>query len=157
MKFYISSLFTMLSLFLLTNTVYGQTAMEWDTHGVGFSVPNNFKIETNNAEEFTASNDNLYLSILPIQDETITKDDLSDAVDAFAKELKYDRVQEGDEIDIDDFTGYYIKGRKDGANAVLLALLDKESSTNLLVVIVYADGYENNAIKIAKSFYAYDK
>ncbi len=157
MKFYFSSLFTILSLFLLTNTVHAQTDMEWDTHGVGFSVPDNFKIETNNAEEFTASNDNLYLSILPIQDETITKDDLSDAVDAFAKELKYDRVQEGDEIDIDDFTGYYIKGRKDGANAVLLALLDKDSSTNLLVVIVYADGYENNAIKIAKSFYAYDK
>ncbi len=157
MKFYFSSLCTMLSLFLLSTSVQAQTDMEWDTHGVGFSVPNNFKIEANNAEEFTASNDNLYLSILPIQDETITKDDLVDAVDAFAKELQYDRVQEGDEIDIDDFTGYYIKGRKDGANAVLLALLDKESSTNLLVVIVYADGYENNAIKIAKSFYAYDK
>ncbi len=157
MKFYISSLFTMLSLFLLTTTVSAQTDMEWDTHGVGFSVPDNFKIETNNAEEFTASNDNLYLSILPIQDETITKDDLADAVDAFAKELKYDRVQEGSEIDIDDFTGYYIKGRKDHANAVLLALLDKESSTNLLVVIVYADGYENSAVALAKSFYAYDK
>lgn len=157
MKFYLHSFFTLLTVFLLTSRMQAQTDMEWDTHGVGFSVPGNFKIETNNAEEFTASNDNLYLSILPIQDETITKDDLSDAVDAFAKELKYDRVQEGDEIDIDDFTGYYIKGRKDGANAVLLALLDKESSTNLLVVIVYADGYENNAIKLAKSFYAYDK
>lgn len=157
MKFYVSSLFTMLTLFFLTTTLNAQTDMEWDTHGVGFSVPDNFKIETNNAEEFTASNKNLYVSILPIQDESITKDDLAGAVDAFAKELKYDRIQEGDEIDIDDFTGYYIKGRKDHANAVLLALLDKESSTNLLVVIVYADGYEDQAVNIAKSFYAYDK
>jgi len=155
MKFY--ALLAALSGFLMTATVQAQTEMEWDTHGVGFSVPDNFKIETNNAEEFTASNDNLYVSILPIQDETITKDDLAEAVDAFAKELKYDRIHEGDEIDIDDFTGYYIKGRKDGANAVLLALLDKESSTNLLVVIVYADGYEDAAVDIAGSFYAYDK
>ncbi|HZV71123.1 MAG TPA: hypothetical protein VFG10_16325 [Saprospiraceae bacterium] len=155
MKFY--ALLTAMCGFLMTATVQAQTEMEWDTHGVGFTVPDDFKIEANNAEEFTASNDNLYVSILPIQDETITKDDLAAAVDAFAKELKYDRVHEGDEIDIDDFTGYYIKGRKDGANAVLLALLDKESSTNLLVVIVYGDGYEDAAVDIASSFYAYDK
>lgn len=154
MKFY--ALLAALCGLLITSSLQAQTDMEWDTHGVGFTVPDNFKIEVNNAEEFTASNSNLYVSILPIQDETITKDDLAGAVDAFAKELKYDRIQEGDEIDIDDFTGYYIKGRKDGANAVLLALLDKESSTNLLVVIVYADGYEDAAVDIARSFFAYD-
>lgn len=143
--------------FLLTNFNYAQTDMIWDTHGVGFIVPDDFDIETNNAEEFTADNGNLFLSIIPFQDETVTKDDLADVVDEFAIELKYDRIHEGDEIDIDDFTGYYIKGRKDGANAVLLALLDKESSTNLLVVIVYVDGYEDEAVDIASSFYAYDK
>lgn len=143
--------------FLLTNYNYAQTDMIWDTHGVGFIVPDDFEIETNNAEEFTADNGNLFLSIIPFQDETVTTDDLADVVNEFAAELKYDRIHEGDEIDIDDFTGYYIKGRKDGANAVLLALLDKESSTNLLVVIVYVDGYEDEAVEIAASFYAYDK
>lgn len=133
-----------------------QTDMIWDTHGVGFTVPDDFEIETNNADEFTADNGALFLSILPIQDKTITADDLADAVDEMAAELDYDRIQEGDAIDIDDFTGYYIKGRKDGTNAVLMALLDKESSTNLLVVIVYADGQEDEAIDIASSFYAYD-
>ncbi len=141
---------------LLTFSLQAQTDMVWDTHGVGFSVPNNFKIETNNAEEFTAGNDNLFLSILPIQDEWVTEDDLADAVVEMAEGLEYDRIQEGDAIDIDDFTGYYIKGRKDGANAVFMALLDKESSTNLLVVIVYADDYEDQAVDMAASFYAYD-
>ena len=156
MKYY-AFLMTAISGLMLSFSLQAQTDMIWDTHGVGFTVPDDFKIETNNAEDFTAGNDELFLSILPIQDETITTDDLADAVNEFAKELKYDRIHEGDEIDIDDFTGYYIKGRKDGANAVLLALLDKESSTNLLVVIVYADGYEDDAIDIAASFYAYDK
>ncbi len=141
---------------LLSGTALAQTDMIWDTHGVGFTVPDDFEIETNNADEFTADNGALFLSILPIQDKTITADDLADAVDDMAAELDYDRIQEGDEIDIDDFTGYYVKGRKDGTNAVLMALLDKESSTNLLVVIVYADGQEDEAIEIASSFYAYD-
>jgi hypothetical protein len=144
------------ALLCLTFSLNAQTDMVWDTHGVGFSVPDDFKIETNNAEEFTAGNDVLFLSILPIQDEWVTEDDLADAVVEMAQGLKYDRIQEGDAIDIDDFTGYYIKGRKDGANAVFMALLDKESSTNLLVVIVYADDYEDDAVSMAASFYAYD-
>ncbi len=155
MKFYYTLLTTLFALFLVPS-LHAQTDMEWDTHGVGFTVPDNFKIETNNAEEFTAGNDELFLSILPIQDKTLTKDDLADAVVEMAKGLNYDRIQEGDEIDVDDFTGYYVKGRKDGVNAVFMALLDKESSTNLLVVIVYADDYEDDAVDIASSFYAYD-
>ena len=141
---------------LLSSTMMAQTDMIWDTHGVGFTVPDDFEIETNNADEFTADNGSLFLSILPIQDKTITPDDLADAVAEMAAELDYDRIQEGDAIDIDDFTGYYVKGRKDGTNAVLMALLDKESSTNMLVVIVYTDGQEDEAIDIASSFYAYD-
>ncbi|MDQ3015626.1 MAG: hypothetical protein M3R25_02750 [Bacteroidota bacterium] len=142
---------------LMTQTMIAQTDMIWDTHGVGFTVPDDFEIETNNADEFTADNGYLFLSILPIQDKNITTADLADVVDEMAAELDYDRIQEGDAIDIDDFTGYFIKGRKDGTNAVLMALLDKESSTNLLVVIVYTDGQEDEAIEIAASFYAYDK
>ena len=155
MKFY-HSLMTVICGLLLSVSMYAQTDMEWDTHGVGFTVPDDFKIETNNAEEFTADDGTLFLSILPIQDNTITTDDLAEAVADIAVDLEYDRIQEGDAIEVDDFTGYYVKGRKDGVNAVILGLLDKESSTNLLVVIVYADGFEDEAIEVASSFYAYD-
>lgn len=150
----ISMLF--LGLFATGNLV-AQTEMRWDTHGVGFTVPDDFKVSANNAEEYTASNDNLVLSIAPIQDENITKENLSEAVLAMATEMHYDALQEADEINIDDFTGYYIKGKKDGVNAVVMALLDKESSTNLLVVIAYDDNYFDDAVAIASSFFAYDK
>ena len=140
-----------------TLSLFSQTDMVWDHHGVGFTVPDDFEIEVNNADEFSANNENLYLSIFPIQDADITQEDLSDAVLDMAKSLKYDRIEEGDEIDIDDFTGYFIKGKKDGANAVFMALLDKHSSTNLIVMVVYTDRYEDEAVDIAASLYAYDK
>lgn len=145
------------SLFLLSFiNLAAQTELRWDAHGVGFTVPDDFQVSVNNIEEFTASNDNLALSIAPIQDEDITKENLSEAVLAMATEMRYDALNEADEIDIDDFTGYYIKGRKDGVNAVVMALLDKQSSTNLLVVIAYADGYFDDAVAVAGSFFAYD-
>ncbi|MEO6037444.1 MAG: hypothetical protein ABIQ93_03455 [Saprospiraceae bacterium] len=147
-----------LTLTLLAFTAaQAQTEMHWDTHGVGFTVPANFKIDTNNAEEYTASNDNIFLSITPIQDENITKDHLADAVVEMAKALEYDIVEDADEADVDDFTGYYVKGRKDGVNAILMALLDQKSSTNLLVVVVYDDNSLDKAVDIANSFFAYDK
>ncbi|MCC7506165.1 MAG: hypothetical protein IT259_12730 [Saprospiraceae bacterium] len=128
----------------------------WDTHGVGFSIPRDFTITTNNSEEFSAENGSMALSILPFQDENVTKDNLAEAVVAMAVELEYDSVEAADEADVDDFTGYYVKGTKDGVNALIVALLDRESSTNLLVVIAYENGKESKAIEIANSFYAYD-
>lgn len=128
----------------------------WDTHGVGFSIPRDFSVQTNNAEEFTADNGKIFLTILPFQDENVSKDNLADAVVAMAKELDYDSIEEADAADVDDFTGYYVKGTKEGVHAVVMALLDSESSTNLLVVIAYTEGSESKAIDIANSFYAYD-
>ncbi len=143
-------------LLLLQQGAYAQQEMRWDTHGVGFSVPTNFKIETNNAEEYTASNDELFLSIIPIQDENLTEDHLAEAVVAMAEELEYDVVDVADEATMQDMTGYYVIGKKDGVNALVMALMDTESSTNLLVVIVYADRQERAALKVANSFFAYD-
>lgn len=138
-------------------TSFSQTIdYHWDTHGVGFAIPRDFSIQTNNAEEFTADNGAIFLSIAPVQDETITKDNLAEVVVAMATEMSYDSIEEADEADVDDFTGYYVKGTKDGVNAIVMALLDSQSSTNLLVVIAYADGMEAKALAIANSFYAYD-
>lgn len=144
------------ALMLIQQAAFAQTEMRWDTHGVGFTVPSNFKVSANNAEEYTAENDNLVLSIAPIQDENLTKENMAEVVLAMAEEMKYDAVDEGEEVNIHDFTGYFIKGRKDGVNAVVMALLDKESSTNLIVVIVYAEESFDDAVAIINSFVAYD-
>ena len=146
-----------LSALLFTSVqLSAQTAMEWTDHGIGFSVPDDFSIVTNTGEEFTAVNEHVFLTMAPIQDETITEDNLAEAVVEMAKELEYDVVDEADAIDIDDFTGYYVKGTLGSAHAVVMALMDTESSTNLLVIIAYDKGYENEALKIAASFYAFD-
>lgn len=139
------------------NTLSAQLVdYHWDTHGVGFGVPRDFSVKANNAEEFTAENGNVFLTILPFQDENVTKDNLAEAVVAMAVNMEYDSVEAADEADVDDFTGYYVKGTKEGVNALVMGLLDRKSSTNLLVIVAYMDGYESQALEIANSFYAFD-
>ena len=156
MKPLISISAALCGLLLTSSSLIAQVDMVWDTHGAGFKVPSGFVIETNNEEEFSAGNDNLYLTITPIQDETVNEDDLADAVGIMAKELDYDLITDGDAVEMDDFVGYYVRGVKDGVSAIVMALLDTESSTNLLVVVVYAGGFEDEALMIVNSFYAYD-
>ena len=146
----------LLGLFLVSaSSLFAQIDMVWETHKVGFKVPRGFKIETNNAEEFTAGNDAVFVTIAPIQDENITTDDLADVVDAMVKEMDYDLITDGDAVEVNNFTGYYTRGSKDGSNAIVMALLDPESATNLIVVVIYSGDHEDEALTTVNSFYSY--
>jgi hypothetical protein len=142
---------------LSLNTAFAQQDWRWENHGVGFSAPN-MRITTNNANEFVAEGTDLVLSIYVEQDGEVTADHLAEALVAAAKEMEYDEITAVDELETDDFTGYFVEGTKDGVGAFILTLLDKKSSTNLVVVIVYTDDVSRaKAIEIGDSFYAFDK
>ena len=149
--------FLVIAVFFTMNVQAQMIDMLWDDHGVAFSVPKSFVETTSTGEEYTASNDNIMLSIIPIQSADLDKSHMAQATLDMAKELGYDSIEAASEAEVDDFVGYFIKGTKDGVHAVVMTLMDTESSTNLIVVIVYADGYENQAVEIAESFRAYDK
>jgi len=145
-----------IGLLLAAQFSFAQVELRWDAHGIGFSCPATFKVDSNDGEEFSASNDNIFLSITPFQDENLTEEGLAQALVAMAEELGYDKVDKVASTELHDFTGFYVLGTKDGVHALLMALMDTESSTNLLVSIVYPDKGEREALKIANSFFAYD-
>ncbi len=147
-----------LSLFLIFSiNASAQTDWEWDTHGIGFTTPAGFKVTVNNAEEFSAESDNVFITLSAWQDENINESDLADALVASAVEMGYDNVNDVEQIDYNDFLGYAAFGDKDGMNVVIGMLLDKESSTNLMVIVIFNPGNENTAERIVKSIYAYDE
>ncbi len=147
----------LLGLFLVSNTAFSQQDWRWDNHGVGFSAPANLRVTTNNASEFTAEGSDLFLTIYAEQDGEVSEETLADALVVAAKELEYDHISDVDALEIDDFTGYYVEGTKDGVGAFIITLLDKKSATNLVVVLVFTDdAAREKAIKVATSFYAFD-
>ncbi len=149
--------FSLLFLFVFSFPLFSQDEYKWDSHGIGFKASSDMKVTVNKADEFEASNGKITLDIFPWQDENVNKDDLADGIVAIAKELKFDNVHGADAMEIDDFQGYYVLGSKEGVEALIMILLDKESSTNMIVTIVYEKGSQDIALKIADSFYAYDK
>ena len=141
----------------LTTVGSAQKDWQWKQHGVGFSAPANLRITTNNASEFTAEGSDLILSIYVQQDGEVNEDELAEALVAAATEFEYDEITDVDELEIDDFTGYYVEGTKDGVGALIITLLDKKSATNLVIVLAYStDAARDKAIDIADSFYAFD-
>lgn len=131
--------------------------MIWEDYGLGFTLENGMKITENDGETFTAEREDLFLTIVPIKDRQITEADLSDAVVTMANEMEYDRLTDADELELNDLYGYFVEGTKDGANAVVIALMDVESANNYLAIIVFTPETRNKAIKLAHSFYAFDK
>jgi len=141
----------------LTNTAFAQKDWRWENHGVGFSAPENMRVTTNNAEEFSAEGSDLVLGIYVEQDGEVTEETLAEALVAAATEMEYDEISTVDALEIHDFVGYFVEGTKDGVGAFILTLLDKKSSTNLVVVIAYtSDAARKKAIAIGDSFYAFD-
>lgn len=147
----------LLSFFLASNAAYSQINWQWDNHGVGFSAPENLRVVTNNADEFTVQGRDLFVSIRPLDNGSITEEHLAEVLISAAQDMQYDEISDVDEIEVDDFTGYYVEGVKDGEGAIIITLLDKNSSTNIIVVIVYStDAARDQAIEIVGSFYAFD-
>lgn len=146
-----------ISSFFIFNTAFAQKDWQWPAHGVGFSAPANLKVTVNNDDEFAAEGSDLVLSIQPIQDASLTADNLAEALVAAATELEYDDIHAASALAIDDFVGYFVEGTKDGVGAFIIMLLDTESSTNLIIVMAYtSDAGRTKAISIGDSFYAFD-
>jgi hypothetical protein len=148
-----------LALFLSATITFQAQAQEewvWDEYGIAFTIAKGMKVTQNDGETFTAERGNLFLTMTPIVDSDINEDDLAEAVIAMAVEMDYDGIEDADMLELNDLVGFYVEGTKDGAGAFVIALLDKESASNYLVIIVFDDDSRDEAMEIALSLYAYD-
>lgn len=144
--------------FLLSSMqlMFGQTEMQWDSYGLGFTLERGMRIVTNNGEEFTAERRELYITIHPLTNEYVTEDDLIDAVITMAQEMEYDDISDADVLELEDLLGVYIEGKTDGTSSFVIALMDTESDQNYIVIVIFEDSYRDKAIEMVHSFYPYD-
>ncbi len=132
---------------------------QWDTYGIGFTVTDDFVVQTNTDEQFYAvSSDGLIdVNVIPWSDASVNKSNLEAAlIDFVNEELNIRAELDGDEIKLNDFDGYFIVAAYEGDMLLVAFLLDTQSATNLIVQIGFEEGNEDEAIDILTSFYAYD-
>jgi hypothetical protein len=119
----------------------------WDEYGIAFTLPAGMTVTQNDGETFTAQRSNLFLTMTPILDGTLDVDDLAEAVIAMAISMDYDGIEDADELELGDLIGYDFEGTLGAASAFVIALLDLESESNDLVVIVFDDASRDKAMK----------
>lgn len=135
----------------------GQTDMQWDSYGLGFTLERGMRITTNDGEEFTAERQELFITIHPLTNEYVTEDDLIDAVIMMAKDMEYDDISDADVLELDDLIGVYIEGKTEGTSSFVIALMDTESAQNYIVIVLFEDNFRDEAIDMILSFYPYDE
>jgi hypothetical protein len=148
---------TFLALAALTPVALtGQTPMLWDDWSLGFTLAPGMRITENNGEVFSAEHEELYFVIMPVEDAWADEEDLANAVIFMMEEMEFERVTDADEMEMNNLYGYFIEGKSQGVNAVVIALMDNASSHNFLVSLVFTPATRNQAIRLVESMYAYD-
>lgn len=148
---------TFLALAALTPVALtGQTPMLWDDWALGFTLAPGMRITENNGEVFSAEHEELYFVIMPVEDAWADEEDLANAVILMMEEMEFERVTDADEMEMNNLYGYFIEGKSQGVNAVVIALMDIGSSHNFLVSLVFTPATRNQAIRLVESMYAYD-
>ena len=133
----------------------------WSTYKIKFQAPDNMRIQENDASVFSATNDNIALSIYPRKGENLTYDGMKQAIKnwAYQENLNYDTYNsDGDEqpIYLKDLNGYWgcaIDGTNKGFPTSMLLLVDPDySDISFCIWTSYSDQYYHDVLTILKSF-----
>lgn len=150
-------------LFLSIVSAQAQTAYEWDEYGVAFELADDFETVTDNrsAWELISNDDQVFISVMPWSDASVTVDDLEEATYLVAVDLVFDDGAEvdGDCVEIDDFDVCYVIGgvyNRDWDYYLVALMMDVNSETNLQVAVAFNEGDVDEVIDILNSFYAYN-
>ena len=151
---FIALIFTLFS----AGTSYSQRMVDynWDTYHVKFQIPATCHVDKNDADEFGAGDDDVYLSIYPKKGDPMSFGRMKAALEDWALDSKvygYDYVHEMENLN--GYWGVYIDGknRSNDLPATLLLLIHPDySSTKLYIWINYRSDAFDTALKMLKSF-----
>ncbi len=127
---------------------------EWTQYKLVFSLAEDFKAETNTADEFTAKGDGMEFGIFPFKDDEIDHSDITAYTIKVAKSIKLEQLDDVDVAELNGLKGAYVEGYKDGLRIIILGFIDEESDTNFFATISFKDDdkeAEDEAIRMIKS------
>lgn len=140
MKLSASKIFVTFCILFFSVFASAQKTFTWKQYGVSVTLPSDFTVVTNTADEFECKGIGMDFHMLPFQDASVTLKDMVNATRQIAKEMKVDATDESHEVHINGFEGQYILGYKDGHQMMICGLINPNNSTNLLIYILFEDG-----------------
>jgi hypothetical protein len=125
----------------------------WDHYKLQVTVPDDFVVAKNTDEEFEMTGEGMVL-VMEIFEQSITIDELDDAVKQGAAALKLEAVDDEHELDFNGLEGYYVEGILKGNRVMFAGLMDPYSNTNFFISLTFDDEDKNaeaSALRILSS------
>jgi hypothetical protein len=128
----------------------------WKQYNITFTLAKDFKINTNNGEEFTATGDgNMQFGVFPFSDHTVDHSNITAYTIEIAKSLELEQLDDVDVLDLNGLQGAYVEGYKEGQRVVMLGFIDPDSDTNFFSIVTFGDDdeeAEKEAVRMISSF-----
>lgn len=123
---------------LISMQINAQQTFVWDYYKIQITVPDDFKVMTNNNTEFEMKGDGMEL-YMNIFEENISIDDLDKVTVMGAKAMELTEVDEATRVKVNELQGFYVEGYKSGHRVMYAGLGDPNTATNFFLVITFLD------------------
>jgi hypothetical protein len=130
-----------LTFFALTG-LQAQQVYVWDFYKVAVTLPDDFKVVTNNDNEFECAGDGMHLYMYVFDDGEVTLDQMGAATRRAGRQMKFEMKDEEYDVSHNGFEGTYMLGYAEGVQVMLAGLINPGNNTNFFVAIVFEDGDE---------------
>ena len=147
------TVFTLAFSLIIFASAFAQKTYVWKSYNIQVTVPNDFRVKKNTAQEFDMKGEGMELSIM-IHEENVAIEDLDEAAIAGANAMKLQEVDAAQQVKINEFEGFYVEGFKDGHRIMFACLGNPKSHTNFFIVITFDDDdkvAEEDALEILNS------
>jgi len=138
----------------ISNKVDAQELEAWEwSKGVVFNTYSDMTEEVNNAEEFSARSNNIYIYYSVMTFDFDSYEDMGRQLGELAIEMGFSSDSEIDEINTASLPGAYILGKIKGDNAILFLIGNDVKNVAVVGYMEYKTGYKRQALELAKNIY----
>lgn len=117
-----------------------------------FKVPKGILVEEDTEETFLLNNSKFYITLQSLDSDGMTRDDLKSVLQDYANDDGVKEQSDLQEFELPQFYGTCLKGICDEDRCLYACLMTKEAGSAFYVSVIYAEGKENEAEAILKSF-----
>lgn len=128
----------------------------WSNYKINFDAPTDLVVKENSAKVFYAGNEHVYITIYPKTGDSLTHDNLPQAVQkwATANKVNFSPSNSGYASNSNRYWTYYISGSgyKGMSTYVAVVVDSSHPEQGYYVWLQYKNGYANAAMNILNSF-----
>lgn len=124
----------------------------WTAYGLTFKAPKGILVEEDTEETFLLNNSKFYITLQSLDSDGMTRDDLKSVLQDYANDDGVKEQSEVQEFELPQFYVTSLKGICEEDRCLYACLMTKEAGSAFYVSVIYAEGKENEAEAILKSF-----